>query len=155
MAEILTQESLMRLISLSNEMKSDKQERDVLYMRSSLNDSLFYEIRKINTDVFIFLVRHVRKDVGEPDRMFCCYINGDIIYDGFWMYELEESLPLMYNRMVKVYHRNKIANNGYDGIQLEYINPIEIGELNNSFLRSGMFSFDTLKKYFNNIRFRY
>ena len=151
---IMAQESLMRLISLSNDLKGDEDERDILYLRSSMDESLFYEIRKRNTDLYIFVCKKKRKNVNIPERLFCCYVNGDIIYDGFWLYELETSLPLMYNRLVKVYHTTKIANNEYD-YQLEYIDPIAINELNNQFLRSGMFSVDTLKRYFNSIRFRY
>lgn len=152
--QILKQEALMRLVSMSNEMKSENDEKDVIYLRSSLDDNLFYEIRKKQTDAYIFVCTKVRENVNIPKRLFCCYVNGDIIYDGFWLFELEESLPLMYNRLVKAYHKSKIANNAYD-FQLEYIDPIEINELNNKFLRSRMFSVDQLKRYFNLVRFRY
>ena len=153
--EILKQESLMRLISMSNSMKGKDDEKDVIYLRSSLDDNLFYEIRKKQTDLYMFVCTRIRENVNIPKRLFCCYVNGDIIYDGFWLFELEESLPLMYNRLVKAYHKTKIANNEYEDLQLEYIDPIEINELNNRFLRARMFSRDQLKKYFNLVRFRY
>lgn len=143
----------MRLISVSNSLKDDSDTKDVLFMKSSLNDTLYYEIRKIKTDAFIF-VCNASEDKQNAERLFCCYINGDIIYDGFWLYELEESLPLTYNRLIKVYHKQKIANNQLD-IKLEYIDPVEINELNNQFLRAGLLDRQTIQKHFKSIRFRY
>lgn len=149
---ILSQESLLRLMSIANGLKDAKDVKDVLHLKSSLNDDLYYEIQKIKTDLFIFVCSS-RKG-PEEERLFCCYINGDIIYDGFWLYELEESLPLLYNRLVKVYHKIKIANNQLD-IKLEYIDLVEINELNNQFLRSGLIDKQLLQKHFKSTRFRY
>lgn len=149
----LNMETLNRIISITNEMK-DKEERDVIVLRSAILNSIFYEIRKINTDIFIFVCELETGSEGDPERQFLAYANGDVLYDGFWFKELEEAIPLTYQRLARAYHVKRCADTGYD-FKVSNVPDLYVRAINNRYLSARAYTQETVLEFYNTERFKF
>lgn len=152
---MLKQENIVRLISLSNEMKGPDDEKDRVVLRSTILPHIFYEIFKLNTDTYIYVssIENV-VDLDQAKRLFCCWANGDVVQDGIWLKELEDCLPYLYQRMCGIYHQMKADNNGYN-IKMIDTDRMNIAKLNNQFLTHHIFSQSDVLEFYNTYRYRY
>lgn len=152
---MLKQENVVRLISLTNEMKSAEEEKDKLVLRSIILTDIFYELVRIRNDTYIFVCSISKtQDLDSAERLFCCWANGDVVCDGIWFKELEECLPHTYQSLCKIYHQMKADNGGYD-IKMVNVDQMEIYKLNNRFLTNHIFAQSDVIDFFNTQRYRY
>lgn len=152
---ILKQENIMRLLSVSNELKSSTDELNKLVFRSTVLPEIFYEIFSFQTDAYIYVCSiKESSDIEHAERLFCCWANGDIVTDGIWLKELEDCLPSLYQRLCRIYHQIKAENNKYD-LKMTLIDNTEIAKLNNKFLTSHLYTQQDLLAFYNSQRYRY
>lgn len=148
----LNMETVNRIINITNEMK-EEEERNVIVLRSAILADVYYELRKINTDIFIFVCKKVDKD-KDPERQFLAYANGDVLYDGFWFKELEEAIPLTYQRLARAYHTKRCADSGYE-FEIAAVPDLKIREINNRYIAARAYTQESVLEFYRTERFKF